>query len=646
MRASYPGVSAPFAVALATVTRAMAPPEAPARPRAHQRWRPALRFAALAAAALLGLYLIYPLLARQGLPLGPDGPLYVWWARFADAVGLDAVASRAGAPAATLALGGVLGTEPLETLAFLGPVLAAACGLAGGALMEAVVGPSRARTIAAVTFTGAWAAPLAGSYIPNLEVSALFLGALTAFGVSHRSWRGSWGGAGLLAAAGLAHRPFLAVLLAILAGAIAMHLPEALQERRAGRRWRDLFAVRLALGAGAGALGGGLGLLALTGSEIAPTDTSRDAFLRRAGLRDLLAGTFRDRILDDGRRSAVALVGGGALVKLGGPAEAGTRGARYLRRVLVWWAILSLGGLILIGIAGRAQANRVFAFAFFVPLAAAPAFLAAAARGGRARVWAGIAAIALLGGSMYGWYRRPPFMEPDELAAAGRAGRAVRTIAPGTPLVFLVDTDEESAAAFHVARFGNVIRAALPVARIPDVRLAVGRPSDYLDNRPTITGEREHDALSVTYLREQRPTRHEAIVLVLRPFNEPWFSEGVRIGRLLGPDIVAIGPRAGEFAALPPPGPYPRGLPPLALVPLSIATLLLLALLGGGWARWALPGASPRAVALLAPSTGVAAVILGAVGADRLGLALGGAGLLVVAGLAAAGYLAASRARI
>ena len=98
-------------------------------------------FVSAASLVVLALYLAHELRGSFVLPVGPDGPVYAWWIRYADVLGLRGVAGgRPGIPAAALALGTALGTEPVETVMLLGPVLAVVAGLAAAALLESALG--------------------------------------------------------------------------------------------------------------------------------------------------------------------------------------------------------------------------------------------------------------------------------------------------------------------------------------------------------------------------------------------------------------------------------------------------------------------------------------------------------------------------
>jgi hypothetical protein len=374
-----------------------------------------------------------------------------------------------------------------------------------------------------------------------------------------------------------------------------------------------------------------------------PGDTSQDGFLRRLGLRDLLMDRYRERFGGEARRAAVPLLTGTALGWIGlfGGLRPRTSEGRYLRWVVAAWAFATVAGLPVLLLTGWGPPNRLVQFAFFLPLAAALGVASWLGFGGWRALVAILSAAAFIGFSMAGWYRHSPAVEAHEMAASSRAGAAVSGLPPGTPLVFLVDTSEP-AAAYHVTRFANVIRTGLPADRIPDVRVAVGNPADFLDGRLTLTGDEEHDRLARAYARGVESVRSRAAILVIREFN-PGFAQAARAGIEVAPGVAVLPGAVSPEPLTTAQTPFPAGLGAVGLVGLSLAALTILVVLGGGWARWSFPGAGPRAVTALAASAGIAVAILGTFAADRLGVHAGGLGGLVgPVVLGALGYVAAS----
>ena len=132
---------------------------------------------------------------------------------------------------------------------------------------------------------GTFAVHLAAGYVANLITTAAFLAAGTL--LDGRTRRAAVLAAFVLAGGGLAHPQFLLVCVAILLVAAATAWPTDRRE-----------AVRLAGSALGGGAVLGIGLLAVRpGAPALEVDTSKDAFLRRAGLTDELPNAFFDRFV-------------------------------------------------------------------------------------------------------------------------------------------------------------------------------------------------------------------------------------------------------------------------------------------------------------------------------------------------------------
>ena len=159
-------------------------------------------------------------------------------------------------------------------------------GTAGRMAAADPVPVGREAGLAAGLLAGSFAAHLAAGYLANLAFAAAFTAAAALLA-------GGGAAAAVLAAAvlaggGLAHPLFLLLGLAILGGAALLALRDG-----AGREARRLAAVGVAAGVGTG-----LGLLAmLPGPDPVPADTSKDAFLRRAGLAAELRAAYLDRFV-------------------------------------------------------------------------------------------------------------------------------------------------------------------------------------------------------------------------------------------------------------------------------------------------------------------------------------------------------------
>jgi hypothetical protein len=599
----------------------------------------ALGFAAAVALALLLLYLIHPAMQGYRYPIGPDGPVYTWLARLAGASGFgDMPGGGPGVPGLTLTLGSILRTDPVQTVMLLGPVLATACGLAAGALLEATLGEDRIRAAVGALLTGAFTAFLAGGWLANVAMVAVFLAALAALSASATSRRAVGAGAGLLLAAGLTHRVFVGIGAGILLGVAAWELAFGRSAERRGAGLR-LGAAALA-GPGAALL---LGTWIASGPGV-PGDSSQDGFFRRVGLRGLLLDRYRERFAGDLTRASVPLLAGAGLSWAWARRPSDRAPARFLRLLLSSWLVLTLVGVAVLAVTGWGPPYRLVQFAFFLPVAAAAGFaiLADGSRVLAALAWLGVILFSAF--ALTGWFRQAPAFSPEELASAAQAGAVTDALPEGTPLVFVVDT-AEPAAAYHVARASNVIRMGISAERIRDVRLVVGAPADVLASRPTLTGDLEHDQIARQYMREAAHVLDEGMILLLRALNERGYAQALDIDHafVLADGLLAL--TEGRYR-LPTAvgGSGSPGLSILQLFLLSFGALLALGFLGRGWASWALPVLGPRGLALATPSVGVAVAVLGTVGADRIGLLPGGAGsLAITAALAVGGYVIAAR---
>jgi hypothetical protein len=532
--------------------------------------------------------------------VGPDAPVYLWWSRLAGVEGLSAIAYRPGAPALSLVLEGTLGLSVVQATAALEVALGVAVGLAAAGLV-------RRRTTAggwalAGLLAGTFAVHLAAGYVANLITAAAFLAACALLDDPRR--RAAVLAAFVLAGGGLAHPQFLLVCLAILLIAAAL-------------AWRS--DQREAFRLGAAALGGGavlgIGLLAVrSGAPPLEVDTSKDAFLRRAGLTSELRSAYLDRFVQRWTRYVqwVSV----PLAALGFTSPGGNAG-----RILRSWFVLTFVGVAFALVTGWLPADRFVTFGFAIPILAALGLVRVWHRLARRRTLAVVVTaaltLAMLAGSAIAWDRQEPFLSDDEVRAVTFANDDVARLRPGTPLAFRVNEPDDTVS-FLATRAGNVIRAGVPPDRIRDVVVVVPP----LDGETT-SGERS--ALERLTARDlagaEDRTGRSAAVFVLTPFDE---VDRPTDARVIDPSV----PRK-DFYAIDPLEPSTAA----GIAWASIAGLLLLTVVGYGWARIGL-GDSITAVAA-APAIGAAVLILVATALDAFGVALG-----TTAGAGAASALA------
>ncbi len=551
-------------------------------------------------AFLLGPYVLHGL----RFPLGPDAPVYLWWTRLAEHDGLSA-AQRPGVPALALVLQG-LGLRPTAVLAALECVLAVSVGTGAAALVRGLAPRPRAGWLLAGLLTGTFAVHLAAGYLANLAFSALFLAAAVALAGQDR--RRTAGAALLLAAAGFAHPLFfpLGALILVIQAALAWRADRAESIRTLGAT------------IGAGALLGA-GLLALqAGPGPLAVDTSRDGFLRRAGLTDVLRSAYLDRFVHRWARYVEW-----ASVPL---AVAGLRDARgFAGRFLRAWGLTFLGGVAFSLATGRFPADRFITFGYVVPILAAIGLVRLWRALERRRALALIATaaltLAMVAGAWIAWDRQSPFLSEVEVERATTAAAYASATAPGTTLVFTVN-GPGTTLGFLATRAANVVRASMPPDRIRDVVVLVPPPTSRATTERVKLAQLTRDDVRAA----ERAGNGRAVTFVLAPFD--------RVDR--PPSTIPVS--EGVFVSAPTFRPRPIADPLLPTSPwgIALAAVVVLAALSAVGSGWAGLVAGERAASLaLAPAVGAGATILLAIALERAGLPLEGhvgpATVLVVA---------------
>lgn len=551
-------------------------------------------------------------------PVGPDIPVYLWWTRLAAHDGLSAVA-RPGVPGAALVLAGTLHVPLTAVLAGLECVLGTGVGLAAAALVRTrrveraepeTLGDEngsrhRATWLVAGTLAGTFAVHLATGYLASLAFASLFVAAAVALAIATR--RATAAAALLLAAAGLAHPLFLPLGLLILAITAAL-------------AWRTdrAEAVRVgAAAAGGGALAGAGILALLAGPGPLSAVTSRDGFLREAGLGDALQSAYLDRFVHRWTRyvqwASIPLAAYG-LRKTDG----------FVRRFLAAWGITLAAG-VAVGLAtGLFPADRFITFGYVVPILAGY---------GLVRLWrflanppvlayavAGALTVAMLAGALIAWARQEPFLSTLEVERATAAGRWAAAAPPRTPLVFFVN-DEDDTATFLATRAANVIRAAMPPDRVRDVVVIVS---------PPVAGQPTEERLALTSITSEDSAAlaaqadPPALFFLLKPFDAVDDPDAFSMTEVAPGVFVVV--EAQDTKPLPSPEPGP--IEPLERSSpggIAVATLALLALAtlaGYGWARAFVADLVIRLA--IAPMCGIAALIITGIVLERVGLPLTG----------------------
>ena len=542
--------------------------------------------------------------------------MYLWWTRLAGVDGFSAI-DRPGVPALALVLQGTLGLSVVQATAAIEVVLGAGIGLASAALVRRSTSAWGAAL--AGLLAGTFAVHLAAGYVATLITAAGLLAAGTV--LDDPRLRAAVLAALVLAGGGLAHPDFLLLSAAILLVAAAT-------------AWRSERTDALRM-AGA-ALGGGallaLGLLAVRpGAPRLDVDTSKDAFLRRAGLDAELRSAYFDRFVHRWTRYVewvsvpLAIAGFGA-------------GRGNPGRILRAWFVVTFVGVVGALVTGWLPADRFITFGFAVPILAALGLMWVWRRLGDRHALAcgviGVLTFLMVAGSAIAWNRQEPFMTEEEVSAITAANRYVAGVPPGGVYVFVVN-GEGPELSFLATRAANVIRAAVPPSRIRGVFVLVPPPEPGATpsaTRRALTRVTRRDVMQAGLEGSLRP---RDVAFVLKPFDRvDYGTDAFAPSAEIGPGARLIAPRG---IVRPADAPVDALQPTSAegVVWASVAALALLSVVGFGWARIGLE--DPVRAAAISPAVGAAMMILVAVGLDAIGISLGSTGGAIAASALAGG---------
>jgi hypothetical protein len=391
----------------------------------------------------------------------------------------------------------------------------------------------------------------------------------------------------------------------------------------------------------------GAGVLAtMAGPGPIASETSKDGYLRRAGLDASLVDAYRERF----RLRAARYVPWIAIPL----AILGTLDADgFLRRFLGSWLGVMAVAIPVGWITGWFPPDRIVTFGFAVPIAAAISLMWILRRHHTHPWVTRVVVVALAGwmivGALLAWGRQTPFITTREAARSGDAMRYADAVStPGTPIVFVVD-DVDDTASFKLARTANILRAAAPPGRAADVHVFLGRVTDLLEGSPTRRSSAQYSALSA-YTLEQIPDDPGRLILVLRPFyvgedvdDRPELTRRFE-GFWASSDEKMIGLRGDEPRRL-----SWRPSDPGSTAFAAIAILAVLSIVGLGYASASF---TDRVTAIAtAPAFGAASITITAVVLDLGGLRLfdlvGAIGASALAGLGGlALFLVVQRQRV
>jgi hypothetical protein len=586
------------------------------------------------AIAIVAVVLLLPYGGREEPGLSYDTPYYVWRTRAVASDGLDvltriptgAVPERPGVPVLGAMLGATTGVDALTFSVIVRAVAAIAIGLAAGAMaVEALVEPRWA--FAAFVIGLGSSAAVVGTAVGSLDqllvdVPLVAIAATAPLVAAGR--RGLVAVAALFAAAAATHWVFVALFLLLLVGVVVVLLPGSLAERRSGSAWPTTASARLlrALLVACAATVVTLALLPALPDHLPPAIGDRGNLLR--------LGTYELPVV-----LPLAALGFVLTIRR-------SEGSRKTTIVLLalWAATVPIAIAISTFLPTPIKLFRVAPFALGVPALVTLGLVSVKSRIG-ARLGRGGAALGtlLLAGGLL-WASGSPASSFDDASAASVAermgqariaGRYLEEIAPaGTPVVFVT--------AGSPRLLDRVVRSAVPPELISDTWVFVGRPDDLAAGGPLTDPDRPRlTEVAQKWWAAAWPSPNR--VLARDPLVIQIAAPGKTVEGAfeLGPGVAVVrGPEPPPSFRQPP----PFGTDWSDLLAATGLALLVLGVVGGGWAG-ALLDVSGLARFGLSPAFGVAALVLLGTVAGRFGLSLGGpAGIAIVLASAAAGWVA------
>ena len=629
----------------------------------------------LVGAAVATFFLTLYAVKHYSMPIGWDTPRYLSQTNFVAERGLAGVphllppptktlVSRAGFPVVILSLSSLFGVSTFKVAAVAPVGAVVALALAAGAFVSWSLrrGPLELAAVAAVVGTSSVVIRLMApeTYTDNIFAGALLLASFVPILSAVRDGEGYVGAVLLMVAAGLAHGPSFALMMATLALVALAFAPHSWTLWR--RRRQSLFATpsaRLGLLIGSS---GALAAAGIYGLLRTPPDTPK-----------LTRGELSKKLREDLPlyRFALSLpIAGIGLAALAAPLAARRDDrsqevpqerftAGFVLVALASWAAVLLLAVALYALGRNAPAHRSLAFLLPLPILVAIGLLAVGRLLARRVRMAGVAFVLLgIGALAFFGYRTlyidlprdrgVEWMEPGKVQDAATAVAYLQAagVPNDAPVVYVIDDRGPNPLSF-VPEMMYIMRSVMPPERIENSFAYVGDPARYL------AGERTFRDTPRTYNANvqrfwptvERLLPRDPVALLLSSYNLDYGTVAEQHPDwVVAPNVIALnGPRPDEDVPAPPIPSAPRTIVQGAL--LGGGTLVVLTLLGLGWAAALLPrGLRSFELLALSPAVGIGFLILGGVLIDALGVRLDGVGgVAAVAVTAAAGLALAWR---
>jgi len=598
----------------------------------------------------LGIVLAYCVVyLARGLQtgMGPDLPVYIWWARRASQLGFSATytGSRPGTIAPLAAIAHATGVPISTVAAVLGPVLVVCIAGAAMFVVEAALRVDRRSSTLVAVIVAAYLMNATAGYLAALAFLALLTAAVgvVAADVRRPAWSTKATAVVALACAALAHPILSGVAVAVLGGGVVAVALGAWRGSKpaAAARTAVRTAIPIAIPLGSSAIIAAAVFLLLRQHPAPPLDTSADAIFRRTGEE---LGIFRERILSYLPRLVPVAIGivasASALRWIVGRRESETQ---FVLGVAVAWVGLTAIGVAVLLLGVTFPGHRLIGLCLPLPVAAGVGIGEMIRQRGdryaRARVDVTVLTVValLLGLALTQWWTVEPIASKEEVRAARATASWFSASPPGTVAVLVAQPPAMFEKVWALGRV-NVLRDAMPVRQIASVRLFGG-------NAAQLRGDIERGFPTYSpqvYGGSADVLDDRSVVFAIETLDRPAFTDVAPTGTVVAPGVAVLETTARRGSDDRVPADAIETFSPW--VPLVLAPLVLLglAVLGWPWARLAVRGPDASAWSI-APSLGLAAVSACSMAVAVVGIRLDVAGAVTATALAVGGSAVAWR---
>jgi hypothetical protein len=514
--------------------------------------------------------------------VGPDLPVYIWWARRASQLGFSATytGSRPGTVAPLLAIGHIVHLPVSTIAAVLGVVLVASTA---GALMFVVEEGLRAHrrtSILVGVLVAAYLMNAAAGYVATLSFLTCMTAAIgvAAVGAARPSRSSNVILAVVLACAVLAHPILSGIAFVVLGGGLAALTLRASKTSR--RLVPASGAIRTAVALFAAALISAGAFVLLRQHPAPPIDTAADAVFRRTGTE---WAVFRERIASYLPRLVPVLIGIVVAVRaLSAFVRSRERSeASFVFGAAVAWMAATAAGVVVLLVGVTFPGHRLVGVCLPFPVAAGLGIgEMLRLRGDRypklrvdLTVVVVVSLLVML--ALVQWWSADPIASAKEVRAARAAASRLAEVPPRIAPVVVAQPPAQYATVWAFARL-NILRDAFEVRQIPSLRLFAGGVNEFLER-----GGRDWPSHSPQVIGGNTGVlAQRSVAFAIEALDRRAFYEAAAAGTVVAAGVAVVGDAVRPAHEEPPADSIETFSPwvPLVLGPLLICGLALL-----GW---------------------------------------------------------------